>query len=80
MQRAVFLDRDNTLIEDEGYIHEPEKVKLLPGVAEGLKMLKDAGFLLIVISNQSGIGRGYFKEEDFHAVNKRLNQLLEPYS
>ncbi|WP_022847726.1 MULTISPECIES: D-glycero-alpha-D-manno-heptose-1,7-bisphosphate 7-phosphatase [unclassified Desulfurobacterium] len=80
MQRAVFLDRDNTLIEDEGYIHEPEKVKLLPGVAEGLKILKDAGFLLIVISNQSGIGRGYFKEEDFHAVNKRLNQLLEPYS
>ncbi|OMH40121.1 D-glycero-alpha-D-manno-heptose-1,7-bisphosphate 7-phosphatase [Desulfurobacterium indicum] len=80
MQRAIFLDRDNTLIEDDGYIHEPEKVKLLPGVGEGLKLLKDAGFLLIVISNQSGIGRGYFKEEDFHAVNKKLNQLLKHYN
>ncbi|WP_457568529.1 D-glycero-alpha-D-manno-heptose-1,7-bisphosphate 7-phosphatase [Desulfurobacterium sp.] len=79
MQKAVFLDRDNTLIEDEGYIHEPEKVKLLPGVGEGLKVLKDAGFLLIVISNQSGIGRGYFTEADFHAVNEKLNQLLKPY-
>ncbi|WP_456395523.1 D-glycero-alpha-D-manno-heptose-1,7-bisphosphate 7-phosphatase [Desulfurobacterium sp.] len=80
MQKAVFLDRDNTLIEDSGYIHEPNKVKLLPGVGEGLKLLKEAGFLLIVISNQSGIGRGYFKEEDFHAVNKKLNQLLERYN
>ncbi|WP_457568891.1 D-glycero-alpha-D-manno-heptose-1,7-bisphosphate 7-phosphatase [Desulfurobacterium sp.] len=80
MQKAVFLDRDNTLIEDDGYIHEPEKVKLLSGVGEGLKLLKEAGFLLIVISNQSGIGRGYFKEEDFHAVNKKLNQLLERYN
>ncbi|SNR88374.1 D-glycero-alpha-D-manno-heptose-1,7-bisphosphate 7-phosphatase [Desulfurobacterium atlanticum] len=77
MKKAIFLDRDNTLIEDEGYIHEPEKVKLLPTVGEGLKLLKEKGFLLIVVSNQSGIGRGYFKEEDFHAVNKKLNSLLK---
>ena len=77
MKRAVFLDRDNTLIEDNGYIHEPEKVKLLPTVGEGLKLLKEKGFLLIVISNQSGIGRGYFKEKDFHAVNRKLNYLLK---
>ncbi len=75
-KKAVFLDRDNTLIEDEGYIHEPEKVKLLKGVVEGLKLLKDEGFLLIVVSNQSGIGRGYFSVSDFFAVNERLNQIL----
>jgi D-glycero-D-manno-heptose 1,7-bisphosphate phosphatase len=77
--RAVFLDRDNTLIHDDGFIHEPEKVKLLPGVPEGLKLLKEKGYLLIVTSNQSGIGRGYFKEEDFHAVNRKLQELLAPY-
>lgn len=77
--RAVFLDRDNTLIYDEGFIHEPEKVRLLPTVPEGLKLLKERSFLLIVTSNQSGIGRGYFPEEDFHAVNRRLQELLRPY-
>ena len=79
-KKAVFLDRDNTLIEDEGYIHEPEKVRLLPGVPEGLRSLKEHGYLLIVVSNQSGIGRGYFKEEDFHAVNRKLQELLKPYN
>ena len=79
MKKAIFLDRDNTLIEDEGYIHKPEKVKLLPGVGEGLKLLKKLGYLLIVVSNQSGIGRGYFKEEDFHKVNSRLQELLKSY-
>ena len=79
MKRAVFLDRDNTLIYDPGFIHEPEKVRLLNGVPEGLKLLKEAGFLLIVVSNQSGIGRGLFKEENFWAVNRRLNELLKPH-
>ncbi len=77
--KAVFLDRDNTLIYDPGYIHRPEEVVLLYGVGEGLRLLKEAGFLLIVISNQSGIGRGYYGEEDFWAVNGRLQQLLKPY-
>jgi D-glycero-D-manno-heptose 1,7-bisphosphate phosphatase len=78
-RKAIFLDRDNTLIYDEGFIHEPEKVKLLPTVPEGLKLLKERGFLLIVTSNQSGIGRGYFQEDDFHAVNRKLQELLKPY-
>lgn len=77
--RAAFLDRDNTLIYDPGYIHEPEKVRLLKGVPEGLKLLKEAGFLLIVVSNQSGIGRGYFEEKDFWAVNERLQEFLKPF-
>ncbi|MEO2083177.1 MAG: HAD family hydrolase [Desulfurobacteriaceae bacterium] len=79
MRKAVFLDRDNTLIYDPGYIHEPEKVVLLPGVGEGLRRLKEAGFILVVISNQSGIGRGYYGEEDFWAVNRRLQELLLPF-
>ncbi|MEO2067929.1 MAG: HAD family hydrolase [Desulfurobacteriaceae bacterium] len=79
MKKAIFLDRDNTLIKDDGYIHEPEKVELLEGVPEGLKLLKEKGYLLIVVSNQSGIGRGYFEEKDFHAVNRRLQELLKPY-
>ena len=79
MRKAVFLDRDNTLIKDDGYIHEPEKVELLPTVPEGLKLLKKANYLLIVVSNQSGIGRGYFEEKDFHAVNERLQELLKPH-
>jgi D-glycero-D-manno-heptose 1,7-bisphosphate phosphatase len=79
LRRAVFLDRDNTLIHDPGFIHEPEKVRLLEGVVEGLKLLKEAGFLPVVISNQSGIGRGYFTEREFWAVNARLNELLAPH-
>jgi D-glycero-D-manno-heptose 1,7-bisphosphate phosphatase len=79
LKKAIFLDRDNTLIKDDGYIHEPEKVELLRGVPEGLKLLREKGYLLIVVSNQSGIGRGYFQEKDFHAVNERLQELLKPY-
>lgn len=77
--KAVFLDRDNTLIYDPGYIHRPEDVALLYGVGEGLSLLKEAGYLLIVVSNQSGIGRGYYREEDFWAVNFKLQELLKSY-
>ncbi len=76
MKKAVFLDRDGTLIFDEGYISDPEKVVLIPGVADALKRLSGAGFLLVVVSNQSGIGRGYFSEESSKAVNSRMEQLL----
>jgi len=79
MRKAVFLDRDNTLIYDEGYIHEAEKVVLLDGVVEGLKLLREAGYLLIVISNQSGIGRGYYTEKEFWEVNEKIQELLKPY-
>ena len=65
MTRYVFLDRDSTLIEDRGYAHEISDCHLLPGVVEGLRRLRAAGFGLAIVTNQSGIGRGYFTREDF---------------
>jgi len=71
MIRAIFLDRDGTLNDDTMYPHKVEQFKLLPGVIEGLKKLsKD--YIFIIITNQSGIGRGIYKEEDFHNFNSHL--------
>ena len=72
---AVFLDRDGTLVEDPGYLHEPADVRLLPGVAEGLQRLAAAGWPLVLVSNQSGIARGLYGGEAFRAVNQRLEEL-----
>ena len=72
MKRAVFLDRDGTLIEDNDYLHRPEEVVIFPGAGEALKRLQDAGFLLIMVTNQSGIGRGYFTTEDCERVHEHL--------
>ncbi len=73
---AVFLDRDGTLIEDRNYLAHPDGVVLLPGVVDGLKRLRDAGYLLVVVTNQSGIGRGYYTHDDYHAVAARMEHLL----
>jgi D-glycero-D-manno-heptose 1,7-bisphosphate phosphatase len=75
-RRAVFLDRDGTLVEDPGYLHDPAAVRLLPGVAPGLADLDAAGLALVLVSNQSGIARGFFAPEAFAAVNRRLEELL----
>jgi D,D-heptose 1,7-bisphosphate phosphatase len=78
--KAVFLDRDGTLNEDPGYLGDPDKVKLLPGVAEALFRLKNQmNFLLIVVSNQSGIARGLITESEVDAVNERISELLEQH-
>ena len=74
--RAVFLDRDGTLIYNVHYCRDPEQVRLLPGVTEGLAWLQKAGYPLIVISNQSGVARGYLTERDLGRVNRRLRQVL----
>lgn len=74
---AVFFDRDGTLIDDIGYLSDPGKVFFYNGVPEALKKLVDRGYLLVVITNQSGIGRGYFEEETAIAVNLSLLNLLE---
>jgi len=75
-RRGVLLDRDGTLIEDRGYLARPEQVSLLPGVREGMAELKRLGFALAVVSNQSGVARGYFNEAAVEAVNRRINELL----
>lgn len=77
LRAAVFLDRDGTLMEEKEYLHLPEEVVIFPGVAAALKMLKDAGFALFIVSNQSGVGRGYFTMADVERVNRHLAAELE---
>src|SRR6266699_1493072 len=72
MKRAVFLDRDGTLIEERGYLHRPEEAVIFPGAAPALKRLQDAGFLLFIITNQSGVGRGLFTLAEVTAVHARV--------
>jgi D-glycero-D-manno-heptose 1,7-bisphosphate phosphatase len=74
--KAIFLDRDNTLIEDPGYINSPEQVKLLDGVAEALAELKAFGYKLIVVTNQSAVARGIVTEKVLGEIHNRLEQLL----
>ena len=74
--KAVFLDRDGTLIREKKYLRDPEGVELLPGVPEGLALLRRHGYSLVVTTNQSGVGRGLYSLDDMHAVNARLQALL----
>jgi len=74
--KAVFLDRDNTLIEDPGYINHPDQVKLLDGVPEALIELCTMGYKLIVVSNQSAVARGIVTEKTLAQIHERLRQLL----
>ena len=73
---AIFLDRDGTLMEDPGYVGDPALVRVLPGVPEALRRLKDQGYQLVIITNQSGIARGKFTLADFEAVQTRLLEKL----
>ncbi|WP_018954089.1 D-glycero-alpha-D-manno-heptose-1,7-bisphosphate 7-phosphatase [Thioalkalivibrio sulfidiphilus] len=74
--KALFLDRDGTLMVDVGYPSDPDQVELLPGVAEALAACRHAGYRLSIISNQSGVGRGYFGADAVQAVHGRLLELL----
>ncbi len=76
LPQALFLDRDGTLIEWVHYLSDPNKVRLLDGVAEALKLVKEAGCLLFLHTNQSGVGRGYFPIEAVQAVNQRMFELM----
>lgn len=76
MIKAVFLDRDGTINQEVDFLRHPQDVKILPGVAEGLIKLKAAGFALVVISNQSGLARGIFDEEDLTLVQIEIRQQL----
>jgi D-glycero-D-manno-heptose 1,7-bisphosphate phosphatase len=74
MNRAVFLDRDGTLIAEKNYLHRPEDVEIFPGAGAALKRLADAGFKLLIVTNQSGIGRGYFTLAEAERVNEHLRR------
>src|SRR3954451_11720011 len=73
---AVFLDRDGTLMEDREYLGRPEGVCLLPGAADGLRRLRAAGFACVVITNQSGIGRGLITEGEYRRVHEEFVRQL----
>lgn len=69
---AVFLDRDGTLIEEVNYLSRVEDLRFFPYTASSVKLLKDNGFLVIVVTNQSGIGRGVYSENDMHAIHDAI--------
>lgn len=71
-KKAIFLDRDGTLIEERHYLHRPEDVVIFPGAGPALRSLQNAGFQLLMVSNQSGVGRGYFTLADVERVNGQL--------
>lgn len=77
MTPALFLDRDGTLIVEKHYLRTPEGVELVPGVSDALRLAKEHGFLLVVVTNQAGIGRGIYTLEDYLAVEARVNELFE---
>jgi D-glycero-D-manno-heptose 1,7-bisphosphate phosphatase len=76
MKPAVFFDRDGTLNVEKHYLHDPDLLEVYPGVGAALRRLADAGYALFIVTNQAGIGRGYYKEADMHAVNNRLLETL----
>jgi D-glycero-D-manno-heptose 1,7-bisphosphate phosphatase len=73
---AVFLDRDGTIVADKHFLADPDRLELLPHAAEGLRELHRLGARLVVVTNQSGVGRGYFAEDVVDAMNDRLRTLL----
>ena len=75
MTKAVFLDRDGTLIKDAHYLKDPADIKIIKGVSEALQRIKNAGYLVFMHTNQSGIARGYYRLEDVDACNQRMLEL-----
>lgn len=76
MKKWIILDRDGTLIKEKNYLHDPNGAELTEGAADGLRMLSKLGYRFIVLTNQSGIGRGYFTEDEMNAVHLRVNEML----
>lgn len=77
LRPAAFLDRDGVIIEDVGYPHREDQIRFMPGALEGLRRLQVAGYLLIVVTNQSGIARGFFSEEHYHSFAGVLDRRLQ---
>jgi len=73
---GVFLDRDGTVIEEVGYVNHPERLRLLPRSAEAIRLLNDAGLAAVLVTNQSGVARGYFPEKLVQELHATLERLL----
>jgi len=79
LTQAVFFDRDGTILEEVEYLHDPEKIRFLPGALEGMKQFQNMGYRLIILSNQPGIGLGYYTKEDFYRVNRAMFKVFSQY-
>lgn len=76
MYRTVFLDRDGTINEEVHYLHCPEDFRLLPGAAQAIRLWNENGFRVVVVTNQAGVARGYYQEQDVETLHRYMNQLL----
>lgn len=74
--RAVFLDRDGTIIVERDYLSDPDRVEFIAGAIDALRLLRSAGYKLVVVTNQSGIARGLYSEDDYRRVERRVEELL----
>ena len=77
LRRAVFVDRDGTIIVDKNYLSDPDEVELIPGAVEALKIFNSLSFLVVVVSNQSGVARGFYSIDDVERVNRHIRLLFE---
>lgn len=77
MNKAVFLDRDGTINIDKSYLYKIEDFEFIPGALNGMALLQQAGYKLLIVTNQSGIARGFYTEEQFQNLNKWMLQTLE---
>lgn len=77
MQKVVFLDRDGTMNEEVNYLHRPEDLVLIPGCARAIRLLNEAGYQVIVVTNQAGVARGYYSEEEVMLLHAYMNELLQ---
>ena len=75
--KAVFLDRDGTIIQDKGYMHKPEDLEFITGATDAIKKLNKHNYLVLVVTQQSGIGRGYYTEEQYHTFNEQFLKKTE---
>jgi len=76
-KRCIFLDRDGVINKEVGYLSDPDRFEFIPGSLEALKIIKQKGYLLIIITNQAGIARGYFSEEILHSIHTKMINILK---
>ncbi|NBI71995.1 HAD family hydrolase [Clostridiaceae bacterium] len=76
LPKVIFLDRDGTMNEEVHYLHRPEDVRMIPGTAQAIRMFHEAGYRVVVVTNQAGVARGYYTEADVEALHSYMNSLL----